>query len=88
MTWNKYRMTIRYFGKNMYCHKQLVGVGADTISTKLAWLTHISLASFLWDIGKQNSARCDAAKCGVPSWDILFAGINFIEKLNKMKKYS
>ena len=30
-------------------------------------LTHISLASFLWDIGKQNSPRCDAAKCGIPS---------------------
>ena len=25
-------------------------------------LIHISLASFLWDIGKQNSPRCDAAK--------------------------
>ena len=24
------------------------------------FLTHISLASFLWDIGKQNSPRCDA----------------------------
>ena len=26
-----------------------------------------SLASFLWDIGKQNSPRWDAAKRGVPS---------------------
>ena len=24
-------------------------------------LTHLSLTSFLWDIGKQNSPRCDAA---------------------------
>ena len=36
-------------------------------------LTHISLASLLWDIGKQNSPRCDAAECGVPSGAILFA---------------
>ena len=28
-------------------------------------LTHLSLASFLWDIGKQKSHRCDAAECGV-----------------------
>ena len=42
-------------------------------------LTHISLASFLWDIGKQNSPRCDAAKCGVQSGAILFA---YIEKWN------
>ena len=40
-------------------------------------LTHISLASFLWDIGKQNCPRWDAAKCGVPSGAILFA---YIEK--------
>ena len=43
-------------------------------------LTHISLASFLWDIGKQNSPRCDAAECGVSSGAILFAQRNFIEK--------
>ena len=42
--------------------------------------TNISLASFLWDIGKQNSPRCDAAKRGVPSGAILFADIIFIEK--------
>ena len=38
-------------------------------------LTHLSLASLLWDIGKQNSPRCDAA-----SGAILFAWRNFIEK--------
>ena len=43
-------------------------------------LTHISLASFLWDIGKQNSPRCDAEKRGVPSGAILFAYMIFIEK--------
>ena len=36
-------------------------------------LTHFSLASLLWDIGKQNSPRCDAAERGVPSGAILFA---------------
>ena len=41
--------------------------------------THFSLASFLWDIGKQYSPRCDAALCGVPSGAILFAQRNFIE---------
>ena len=43
-------------------------------------LNNISLAFFLWDIGKQNSPRCDAAKRGVPSGALLFAYINFIEK--------
>ena len=38
------------------------------------------LASFLWDIGKQNSPRCDATKSGVPSEAILFAFLIFIEK--------
>ena len=35
--------------------------------------THISLASNLWDIGKQYSPICDAAERGVPSGAILFA---------------
>ena len=43
-------------------------------------LTHISLASFLWDIGKQNRPRCDSAFWGVPSGAILFAHKKFIEK--------
>ena len=47
-------------------------------------LTHLSLASLLWDIGKQNSPRCDAAERGVPSGAILFANRIFVEKLNKI----
>ena len=43
-------------------------------------LTHLSLASLLWDIGKQHSPGCDAAERGVPSGAILFAWKNFIEK--------
>ena len=44
-------------------------------------LTHISLSSFLWDIGKQNSPRCDAAKRGVPSGTILFTYRNFLKNM-------
>ena len=44
-------------------------------------LTHISLASFLWDISKQNSPGCNAAKRGVPSGAILFTDINKNEKI-------
>ena len=36
-------------------------------------LTHLSLPSFLWDIGKQHRPRCDAAERGVPPGAILFA---------------
>ena len=36
-------------------------------------LTHLSLSSSLWDIGKHHSPRCDAAERGVPSGAILFA---------------
>ena len=49
-------------------------------------LNHISLASFLWDIDKQNSPRCDAAKRGVQSGAILLADMNFIEILNQNEK--
>ena len=41
-------------------------------------LTHLSLAPLLWDIGKQNSLRCDATERGVPSGAILFAKRIFI----------
>ena len=40
----------------------------------------------LWNIGKQNSPRCDAEKLGSPSGAILFAEKIFIEKLNKNEK--
>ena len=49
-------------------------------------LTHLSLVSLLWDVGKHHSPRCDAAECGVPSGAILFAQRNFIENLNKILK--
>ena len=44
-------------------------------------LSHISLASFLWDIGKENSPRCD----GVTSGAFLFAYTNFVKNEIKMK---
>ena len=43
------------------------------VSRETPDLTHISLASLLWDIGKQNNPRCDAAERGVPSGTILVA---------------
>ena len=36
-------------------------------------LTHFSLVSYLWDIGKQYSPKFDTAERGVPSGAILFA---------------
>ena len=36
-------------------------------------LTHIILASFLWDIGKQYSPRCDGAERDIPSGASMFA---------------
>ena len=44
-----------------------------SIPLKIFELTHLSLASLLWDIGKQNSPRSDAAERGAPSGAILFA---------------
>ena len=57
---------------------QKINTGLDLFSNQR--LTHISLASFLCDIGKQYSPRCDAAERGVPSGAILFAKRSFIEK--------
>ena len=47
--------------------------GNIKINLIILLLTHLSLASLLWDIGKHNSPRCDAAERGVPSGAILFA---------------
>ena len=49
-------------------------------------LLNSPLASFLWDVGKQNSPWCDAALCDVPSGAILFAYIIFIGQWNKKWK--
>ena len=48
-------------------------------------LIHLSLASLLWDIGKQNSPRCDAAERGVPSGAILLLHREISSK-NEIKK--
>ena len=50
------------------------------------WLTHISMASYFRDIGKQYSHRWDAAERGVSSGAILFAYRNFNEKWYKNEK--
>ena len=43
-------------------------------------LTHISLVSHFWDIGKQCRPRSDAAECGVWSGSSLFANRNIYLK--------
>ena len=47
-----------------------------------AMLTDISLASFFWGKGKQNSPKYDNVKHSLPSGAILFAYKIFIEKWN------
>ena len=49
-------------------------------------LTHISLASYFWDIGKQYRPRWDSAECGISSGSTLFAYRNFYKKWNKNEK--
>ena len=61
--------------RNQTCN--ILNARLDTLPTTL---THISLASFLWDIGKQNSPRRDAAKRSIPSGTTLFAYMIFIKK--------
>ena len=56
----------------MYHIRNGLHVGAMLIVI-IQRLTHLSLASLLLDIGKQNSPRCDAAERGVPSGAIMFA---------------
>ena len=64
--------------------KYKIAVLIAIIGLCLALLTHISLASFSWDIGKQNIPRCDAAKHGVPSGVTLFAfGISLKNEVKK-----
>ena len=72
---NFYIFKILYIVCFRYC-------GSQRVKHDFSILTHISLESLLWDIGNQNSPRCDAF-CGVPSGAILFAERNFIEKLDK-----
>ena len=48
---------------------------------EITLLTQLSLASFLWDIGKQYSHRCDASQWGIPSMAILLDKRIFIKNL-------
>ena len=50
--------------------------------------THISLASFLWDIGKQNSPKCDAAKSASHLGIFCLLAGNSWKNEIKMKIYS
>ena len=49
--------------------------------------THISLASFLWDLGTQCRPRSHATERGVLSGSPLFANKQFFQNLNKIEKY-
>ena len=60
-------------------HTLFMSLSRVALIFKNCVLTHLSLASLLWDIGKQNSPRCDAAERGVPSGAILFAYRIFIK---------
>ena len=48
----------------------------DSYDKKVSGLTHLSLVSLVWGIGKQNSPRYDAAERGVPSGAIQFDKIS------------
>ena len=55
----------------------------------MQWVNPYKPGVLLWDIGKQNSPRYDAAKRGVPSRAILFAYMIFMKKNEiEMKNYS
>ena len=62
-----------YGNETLYSRSLLGGADETVLNARgnfmfyTFWKTnHISLASFLWDIGKQNRPRCDAAERGVP----------------------
>ena len=59
------------------CHCHLSSFKSAIYSS----LTHLSLAFFLSDIGKQYSPRCDATERAVTSGAILFAKRVFIMNL-------
>ena len=51
-----------------------------------SFITHIRLASFLWDMRKQCIPRSDATERGVSSGSPLFTYRKFYSKLNKNEK--
>ena len=82
-SFNEFNLTIVYNLLQLYCSVILtIFLWCQFIVADCPYihLTHVSLASFLWDKGKQNSPRYDAAKLGIPSGAILFAERNFFEK--------
>ena len=69
------------FRQHQICSDRKIDKDIDIII-----LTHISLASHVWDIGKQCRPRSDAAERGVWSGSTLFTHRNFYQKYIKMKK--
>ena len=64
--------TQRHLG--LYCLSMF-----QKLDARLILVNPYKPGDLLWDIGKQNSPRCDAAKRGVASGAILFVHMIFIE---------
>ena len=69
-----------FFFVRMYVH-------ACQLSDMVGSLTHISLASHFWDIGKECRPRSDAAFCGLQGLHCLLTGISIRNRI-EMKKYT
>ena len=64
---NEFSKSNSSFPGHSNCQYRTVSCGIFQFLKVPVCLIHLSLASFLWDIGKQNSPRCDAAEHVVPS---------------------
>ena len=67
--------------KLIYCSRTVPELEKVRTNHRIMRLIHISLASYLWDIGKQYSSICVVTEHGVSSEATLFAYRNFIEKI-------
>ena len=72
------RLVVRSRIVSLLCIQPVQGeIWKNSVKLHKPVLTHLSLLSFMWDIGKKDSPRCDAAEHGVSSGAILFAQRNF-----------
>ena len=70
------------FEKKSADNKKAWKITQHASSVTVAILIRLSLASFLWDIGKQCRTRSDIAECGVWSGSLLFAQRVYFLNLN------
>ena len=74
INWAPNPCTVDFIGENRWTANLLYFNGTlNTSCIKCSDLTHLSLASFLSDIGKQYRPRSDAAERGIWSGSPLFA---------------